>query len=340
MVDGLAALILVDDGEGGGGDLIRHAERLAQRLDKRRLAGTHSAVEGKNARRAHRVDELARRFGKRVGRGNADVHRLIGAARQEKLHHGERHVPHNDGGEAAGTQAEAGETAQEEDVFHLVVLPREVLELEGKQGNLRHQKERSRQHEEEKEGGVEEIAGEEGVLTHNEAAPEEGIGRSGHADERGGLARVEVELGQTQRRESRHDERRVRHHAAQMQHPLGILHLEEQREEDHGRRHAEGDDIGQRVELLADGGGDGKQTRRHAVEEVEHGAQDDESDCPHVGGGMLVGMSRTHGGDAAADEVATGDAVGDVLLHNVAITVSLPVVFWPTSTCTLASKGR
>ena len=244
MVDGLATLILVDDGEGGGGDLIRHAERLAQRLDKRRLAGTHSAVEGKNARRAHRVDELARRFGKGVGRGNADVHRLIGAARQEKLRHGERHVPHNDGGEAAGTQAEAGEAAQEEDVFHLVVRPREVFELQGKQGNLRHQKERSRQHEEEEEGGVEEIAGEEGVLTHNEAAPEEGIGRSGHADERGGLARVEVELGQTQRRESRHDERRVRHHAAQGQHPLGILHLEEQREEDHGRRHAEGDDIG------------------------------------------------------------------------------------------------
>ena len=46
-------------------------------------------------------------------------------------------------------------------------------------------------------------------------------------------------------------------------------------EDDVRGRKAESDVVGQGVELFADRGGDVQQACRHAVEEVEHGSNDD-----------------------------------------------------------------
>ena len=52
--------ILVDDGEGGRCDNILNTHCLADGFDERRLACSHSAIEGENAIFAHFIDEFTR----------------------------------------------------------------------------------------------------------------------------------------------------------------------------------------------------------------------------------------------------------------------------------------
>ena len=52
---------------------------------------------------------------------------------------GKGYIPYDDGSKTTGSQQEAGKAAQQEDVFNPVLLPTEVLELQGKHGNLAYQ---------------------------------------------------------------------------------------------------------------------------------------------------------------------------------------------------------
>ena len=84
----------------------------------------------------------------------------------------------------------------------------------------------------------------------HQGAPEEGVGGRGEAEEGGRLPRVEVELCQTEGGEGGHEQCHEGQGGAEV---VGVHHLL-QTGEDHTRRgYAEGDDVGQRVEFLADG---------------------------------------------------------------------------------------
>ena len=65
-------------------------------------------------------------------------------------------------------------------------------------------------------------------------------------------------------------------------------------EDDGGGGEAEGDIVGQRVELLANGGGDMEQTGHHTVEEVEDSPNDDKQQCHSI-----IAHEGEIGGDAA-----------------------------------------
>ena len=99
---------------------------------------------------------------------------------------------------------------------------------------------------------------------------EQSHSRYRQADERVGLTCVEVEFGETYRSESRQDEGQNRKCVEVVNPPVdvGLAHKPCQ---DKRRRHTEGDDVGQGVELTANRRFRVKQTSGKAVEEVEDG---------------------------------------------------------------------
>ena len=132
----------------------------------------------------------------------------------------------------------------------------------------------------------------------------------------------------------------------------GIVHHLKMCKDDGGRCHAEGDIVGQRVELLTNGRRHVQEARAHAIEEVERGTQDDKHQRhAHI---ALKGKAR---GDATRNEVARSKGVWNyflnvcynihlkiLLISNVyfkrAMTVWSPTVACPIFTHTSVPKGR
>ena len=208
---------------------------------------------------------------------------------------GEQHIPWDDDRQRRqAEQQHQWHAGDEEDVLDLVATPSPLLELQGKKRYLGHEhptaEHDERQHDGQRERDVHEL----GATTHDERPPEQGVGRRGQSDERGGLALVEIELGQAEGREGGDDESHVGEDAAQAVEPLGVRQLVKEGEHHRGRGHTEGDVVGQRVEFLADGRRYPQQACAHAVEEVEDSAQDDEGQGP-----LLLALKGKARGDAA-----------------------------------------
>ena len=166
----------------------------------------------------------------------------------------EHDIPRDDGGKAAQLQENDHRDAREdENELNLVVFPRQVLELQGEKRNLGHQEETRDEHGEEQEKSIELLRHQEGVAAGDERSPKQRVGRCGHSDEGGSLPRVEVELGQPERGESRDEEGRVGHEVAQGFHEGRIVHEMEQMENHGRRRDPESNHVGQRVQFLPDG---------------------------------------------------------------------------------------
>ena len=196
-------------------------------------------------------------------------------------------------------------------ILHLVALPAPLLEFEGKHRYLAHEQVAAHQHAHDHGHGPKGRGLEMGSHTHHQRAPEERVSRGGQSDEAQGLALVEIELGQAKGREGRHDEGHEGQHLAQGLQGRGIGH-HAQFGKEHGRgSQSEGDVVRQRVELLADRRTDMEQAGRHAVEEIEDGSYDH----PRQGPFEVVAEGKI-GSDATRDEVAAGDAVGDMFLDH------------------------
>lgn len=142
-------------------------------------------------------------------------------------------------------------------------------------------------------------------------AEEQRVGRCGHADEVLRLLGVEVELRQAHRRQRRDEEHQVGHVRGEGN-LRGGRHLRitdcQPLVGDHRRRDPERDHVGERVEFLADGGGDVQQPRAEAVAEVEDGGRHD----PDAREGQ-VAVQRRHDGEASTHQVQAGDGVRDML---------------------------
>ena len=67
---------------------------------------------------------------------------------------GEDDVPEDDAGDGSDAQREEGDAADEEDVLHAVLGPREVLELQSEERYLGDEEEAECQHKEEEEDGT------------------------------------------------------------------------------------------------------------------------------------------------------------------------------------------
>ena len=86
----------------------------------------------------------------------------------------------------------------------------------------------------------------------------------------------------------------------------------------HAKRHI----VGQRVEFLTNGRRHAEQPSTHAVEKIEHCTYDDPEQCQRS-----ISPQCKHCGHASGYQIATGDDVGNVLLHGIrAMTVWSPVV--------------
>ena len=136
--------------------------------------------------------------------------------------------------QGARGKKQEGQATDEENVALLVILPAEVLELQRQHRHFRDQEEAEEQHEEEEEDGVELQRNEEGMLSQHKASPEKGIGGSGQSDEAVVLALVEVELGQSQSGECRHQEGRIGQEVLDGGEHLGTVHFVEKMEDDAG----------------------------------------------------------------------------------------------------------
>ena len=105
---------------------------------------------------------------------------------------------------------------------------------------------------------------------------EQRIGRSGQTAEFGVLRFVDIELGQPQRRESRHHEAE---HAAAVAHPrfgIGRKRVVPQHEKHRSRNESERNHVGERIQLDADGRGALQQPGGEAVAIVEEARGDGE----------------------------------------------------------------
>ena len=123
------------------------------------------------------------------------------------------------------------------------------------------------------------------------------------------------------------------------------MDLVEEVEENAAGCDAKRDNIRQGIQLFSDGGRYSQKPCREAIEEVKGGSDENHQDCP-----LVLSVEGCSCGDATRDEIATGDDVGDLAVHNVsllstggfrwAITVSLPMVRCPISTSTCVPTGR
>ena len=91
------------------------------------------------------------------------------------------------------------------------------------------------------------------------------------------------------------------------------MHLMEEVKNDSAGCNAEGNNIGQRIKLLAYRRRDTEGSGHHAVEEVEHGTDNYHQHCI-----VVLSVESTANGKAAADEVAASKGVGNVSLNHLA----------------------
>ena len=123
-----------------------------------------------------------------------------GLKTESVAYHGHEHVPHDNGGKTTGAQEETGKTASQKDILGTVVRPGVILELQRNKGNFRYQQHAEKEHEEEKENGIEAGRNQECMFTKYERTPEKRIGWRGQTNELVCLTGVQIELGQTQSR--------------------------------------------------------------------------------------------------------------------------------------------
>ena len=175
------------------------------------------------------------------------------------------------------------------------------FQLEAEHGQFADEQETADEHDEEIDSAAECLVYGWNLVEIGETNPEDGIGRGGQSDEGERLALVDVELCQTKCRECCHNERQQREPAEG--HSVGAKDVEAK----HRGSNAERNDIGQRVELLADRTRDVHGSGGESVEEVEDGTTKDEQ----TGKANLSGESEIDG-EATAIEVAAGYYVGEV----------------------------
>ena len=92
---------------------------------------------------------------------------------------------------------------------------------------------------------------------------------------------------------------------------MGIGTLAQPAEDHRCRGEAEGDDIGQGVQFLADGRTDLQGTGREAVKEVEHCAGNDKHE-----GKQVHALECIHGSNTTREEIAAGDSVRNMAAHR------------------------
>ena len=93
---------------------------------------------------------------------------------------------------------------------------------------------------------------------------------------------------------------------------VGVVHLVEEVEDDGAGSHSESDHIGQRVKLLADRRRHAEGPRHHAVEEIEHGSEDNHQHRPLVV--PVESGARRH---TSANQIAARQGIGNVnQIHN------------------------
>lgn len=171
---------------------------------------------------------------------------------------------YNDGGgkdqfTESGCSDHHRERKQHEGVANAVAFPTVALEFERKHGDFTdHNLTRPDDEQEHGDPKDREInLNGRFAEPYRERTPKEGVGGCGKADEGMTLACVEVEFCQPQRRKSRNQKSGVRENHTQGARAVGTAPgvLAEQREDHRCRSYSEGDNIGERIEFLADGTG-------------------------------------------------------------------------------------
>lgn len=171
---------------------------------------------------------------------------------------------YNDGGgkdqfTESGCSDHHRERKQHEGIANAVAFPTVALEFERKHGDFTdHNLTRPDDEQEHADPKNREInLNGRFAKPYCERTPKEGVGRCGKADEGMTLARVEVEFCQPQRRKSGNQKSGVRENHTQGARAVGTAPgvLAEQREDHRCRSYSEGDNIGERIEFLADGTG-------------------------------------------------------------------------------------
>ena len=147
---------------------------------------------------------------------------------------------------------------------------------------------------------------------YRERTPKEGVGGCGKADEGMTLACVEVEFCQPQRRKSRNQKRGVRENHTQGARAVGTAPgvLAEQREDHRCRSYSEVTTSASESSSLPMGLA--TPSRRAAKPSKKQNGTEYNKEEGHR-------QCAAHGivdGNAAADEIAAGDGVGNMLFHN------------------------
>ena len=199
----------------------------------------------------------------------------------------------------------------QERVTHQVLLQSHVpgLDFEAEHRNLADKQVAAHQHQEDVGQLRNSLMDSLHLVQIYQANPEQGVGRRRQTDERERLTFVAVEFSQSQGREGCHDECAEWQYGSDGVNVSAALNVRVQDvPAQHRWRYAEGDTIGQRVEFLTDRTADVQRAGRHAVEEVEHRAANDE---PAGQANHAIGrLQTTINSEATAQEVATGNQVG------------------------------
>ena len=224
----------------------------------------------------------------------------------EENRHTDAAEPHED---------DANETDEEKYYAELVASPREVLDLEGEHGDLADEESAEYGDEDDCGDGGEELREEIliGWEHPEEGGREETRGRRGEAEEALGLSGVDIELGEAEACEDGEDE------GSGDEYYLPALHVDDWGGEvasyepshiggvDGGRRETERDIVSEGVELLAHWSANTERASCETVEEVEHGAADDEES-----GSLEETLEGAECRDDTAEEVHRRDGVRDV----------------------------
>ena len=219
---------------------------------------------------------------------------------------GQHHIPRDNDGDARDAEnGQQWQTRQQERVADFVAAPAPMLEFQGEHGNFAHQKPTADAHHQQEDEGLVGQGLNPVATAHDERGPEQCVGRRRQADETHRLALVEVELGESQGGKSRHDKRKVigeqgREHTSDP----GVETFPEAIQNCRWC-HAKRDDVGQRVELFANGRGNTKQTRCHAIEKVENGTCNNPCESCFV-----VALQGGNDGKTTRNQVQAGDDIG------------------------------
>ena len=120
-----------------------------------------------------------------------------------------------------------GDGETDKAILHLVALERPLLELQGEQRQLAYQQEAGDENQRQHEIYRPALVGNPAGAAYYQRTPEQRIGWRRYSDERGSLALIQVELRQSQGRESCDDEGYVWQPGAHRLQKLRILHYKE-----------------------------------------------------------------------------------------------------------------